>query len=264
MKGNDGALLRSLAGFLVLALPAAGEPRRFDQIPDLTQTEVKGDAHGDGQQYCGPVAVSNSLSWLALQRRGGRDAPVDQHDQQLEMVRKLASPGYMNTSLEDGSGTSDILRGVDRLARELFDGYASLSYQGWRKHPRSFSTGIEEPQLRWILDGVGDASAAWLNIGWYRYEAAKDEYHRFGGHWVTLVGFENNRLVIHDPSPRAGLAFANDFVAFRRLNTGRLTGSKAGLPRSARGFLVLTDGLHQKRGADAAILDGVVVLHLDP
>ena len=248
--------MKRIGGFLLLLLAsgaAFASTAWIHRIPDFTQTHVRGAKAGNGQQYCGPVAVSNSFMWLAGQEEG-----------QLELIEKLASAGYMNTSLENGTGTTGILRGADRLARELFGGYASLEYQGWRKHPETYSSGVEVPQLRWIREGISGRSAVWLNIGWYRFDPSKDEYHRFGGHWVTLVGSEGNTLILHDPSPRAGESFANEHVRFRRLNTGRLVGRKAGLPRSARGHLLLGEGMHMKARADAALLDGAVVLRLDP
>lgn len=36
----------------------------YNEIPDLLQTLNKAGFAGDGQQFCAPVAVSNSLVWL--------------------------------------------------------------------------------------------------------------------------------------------------------------------------------------------------------
>jgi hypothetical protein len=51
-------------------------------------------------------------------------------------------------------------------------------------------------------------------------------------------------------------------VSFETLTTGRLVGKKAGLPAQARGYLRLGSGMHLHPKADAAIVDGVVLLEL--
>ncbi|MCG7954201.1 MAG: peptidase C39 family protein [Candidatus Thiodiazotropha endolucinida] len=182
--------------------------------------------------------------------------------QQLEMISLLASSNYMNTSLVNGTGTTGVLRGVNRIASEMFGGYRLLEYQGWRKHPKKYSTGSRLPDLDRLKSAISSRSAAWLNVGWYRYHRQKNEYRRIGGHWVTLAGFDEDRLVIHDPAPRAGSAFANEFVEFEVIEDGLLVGDKAGLPVEARGYLKFGNGFHIKRGADFAILDGVVFFAL--
>ena len=142
---------------LVLAcLPATAmaETRYFANVPDFTQTEVQGKAFGNGQQFCAPAAVSNSLLWL------GADAAS-----QKDLVELLASPSYMNTNLKIGTGTSELLHGVDRFVREEFGDYETLTYQGWRKHPGQFSDNNKVPTLDFMARGVADQAAAWVNIG---------------------------------------------------------------------------------------------------
>ena len=248
-------LVRGLVALSMLLLNAPtviAASRFIDDIPDFTQTEVKGAAYGNGQQFCAPAAVSNSLAWLL---HGQAD--------QERLVTLLASEGYMNTSLKNGTGTSGVLRGVDRYASEAFGGYRTLSYQGWRKHPGSFSAGTRVPTLLFLRRGVGARSAAWLNVGWYEVNRTKGEYERVGGHWVTLVGydFDNQLLMLNDPAPRAGHA-STERVSFQTLTGGRLVGKKAGLPTSAKGYLQLGRGMHLHPKADAAIVDGVVLFEL--
>lgn len=223
----------------------------INQIADFTQTDVTFAGSGNGQQFCAPVAVSNSLVWLS-----GNEL------EQVELISTLATRDYMNTSLNNGTGTTGVLRGVDKISKELFGGYAVLEYQGWRKHPSQYSTGIKRPDVTRLKSTVSNRSAAWLNVGWYRYDKKRNEYRRLGGHWVTLVGSDTDHLVLHDPAPRAGKSFSNEFVEFRIIEDGRLVGNKVGLPVQAKGFLILEKGFHIKKGADYAILDGVVFLEL--
>lgn len=223
----------------------------INKIPDITQTQVKGSKTGNGRQYCAPVAVANSLAWMS-----GRTP------QSMAMIRKLGSSQYMNTSLKNGTGTSGVLRGVNKLALEIFGGYKILEYEGWRKHPASYSTGIKLPNLKRLKSAVSEKSAAWLNIGWYRFNKSNREYLRIGGHWVTLVGSNHRQLILHDPAPRAGKSFANEYVTYHQIQAGTLVGNKQGLPRPARGYLQLGEGMHIKSKADVAIIDGVVYFEL--
>lgn len=134
------------------------------------------------------------------------------------------------------------------------------------KTPSRFLSASKIPQLKWVKNGISGNSAVWLNIGWYKYDSIQDEYQDeyqiVGGHWVTVVGHHQDTLVLHDPSPRAGKTFSNEYVRVQRLSSGTLTGQKAGLPISAKEFHILNEGMHIKSNADYAIVDGAVVLEL--
>jgi hypothetical protein len=46
------------------AVPAAQSIERIDEIPDYTQTDpAYGGFQPDGNNFCGPASVSNSLMW---------------------------------------------------------------------------------------------------------------------------------------------------------------------------------------------------------
>jgi hypothetical protein len=132
-----------LIAISMLSHAVHGDSAYINEIPDFTQTDVRGEKNGNGQQYCAPVAVSNSLMWLDQKQTG-----------QLQLIEKLASRRYMNTSLKNGTGTTGVLNGVDKIAVEFFGGYSSLEYQGWRKHPGRFSTGVKVPELDWLERGI--------------------------------------------------------------------------------------------------------------
>ena len=244
-------LLIPLLLLLFLPLVTFSNTLYINEIPDFLQTSVKGGNSGNGQQYCAPAAVSNSLFWLN-----------NKTDGQLSLIKKLASKKYMNTSLRNSTGTTGLLRGVSKISKELFGGYRLLEYQGWRKHPKKYSKGVKIPQYEWLTNGVSQTSATWLNIGWYKHYKDSNEYSRVGGHWVTLVGYSNDAIIIHDPSPRAGSSFQNEYVTITPLKSGTLVGNKKGLPTSAKGYYSLGEGMHIKSRADLAILDGAVRLQL--
>ncbi|MCG8668107.1 MAG: C39 family peptidase [Pseudomonadales bacterium] len=231
---------------------ANANTRYINKIPDFTQTEIKGASFGNGQQFCGPTAVSNSIIWLSKSK-----------DSQADLIKKLASKPYMNTSLKNGTGTKGMLKGIHKISRELFGNYRTLTYKGWRIHQKKYSSGEKAPDINWLKEGISAKSAVWLNIGWYKRAANHIDFVRTGGHWVTLVGHQGkNTLIIHDPAPRAGKHFANEYVRAEKLRSGKLTGKKKGLPISAKGFLALKEGMHIKKKADYAIIDGAIILRL--
>lgn len=234
---------------VAIVLPAMADSNTayIDSIPDFTQSHINGRQYGYGSELCAPVAVSNSIAWM-----------TGNADNQYALATRLASPAYMNTNVWKGTSTAGVLNGVDAIAKALFGCYRGLEYQGWKKHPRRFATGESIPDLNWIRQGVGRMSAVWLNVGWYRYFRRSNSYHRIGGHWVTLVGYDDRLLILHDPAPRAGDVFANEYVNTGRIKSGTLVDRATGQHRAAGGYLLLGEGMHIKKGADVAIIDGAV------
>jgi hypothetical protein len=228
-------------------------PTFYNEIPDLLQTKTSAQFPGGGRQYCGPVAVSNSLIWLA---------GTEDEASQIDLVHKLGEEAYMNTKKRNGTGTAGLIRGVEKYVVEKWGGYKTLIYSGWRKCPEKYRATIDKPTITFMRKGLNRKASAWLNIGWYKVDKLNNEYHRTGGHWVTLVGYENGRLIIHDPAPRAGEKFSNEFVRYSILYTGKLVDSKWDVNRNAKGFIRLGGGMHIPKKADTAIIDGVVILQI--
>jgi C-terminal processing protease CtpA/Prc len=267
----------SFMAFSLFVRTAAAQPVYYTEnihsIPDLTQTDERANFPGGGTEYCCLVAVANSLMWLdsngfpELVRNSG-----DLFDDEVKLVKLLGSKAYMDTSLEYGTGTTKIMRGVKKYVLDCGYEIERLEYQGWRKHPQEMKSGFPVPRLSWIKQGILGKGAVWLNVGWYKYNRAKNEYTRIAGHWVTLAGYgkdENSRadpniLILHDPSPRAGKSFGNEYASVNRIRSGTLAGEWIGLPRSAAGYYTLGGGMHIKREADVAVIDGVILLELKP
>lgn len=161
-------------------------------IPDLPQQGPDFGLPGDGSTLCAPVAVSNSLSWLL---------GASSQDDQVALVRRLAGEDYMATLVEIGTPFVDMVRGLERYLDEEGISYRRLEYAGWHRVPPRYRA--KEPlSLAWLLRGLSGHSAVWLNLGWYD-NALPGYYRRRSGHWVTLVGHRNGRLIIHDPGPWA-------------------------------------------------------------
>jgi hypothetical protein len=225
----------------------------YNDVPDLLQTIELANFPDDGRQHCGPVAVSNSLVWL----EGKND-----QEHQISVVHKLSSSGYMNTNTMKGTGATGLIRGVDRYVKEVFGGYKELKYSGWGNAPKEYRSTLKQPTIDYMRSALNQNGAAWLNVGWYKYDQQNEVFSRIGGHWVTLVGYEAGELVIHDPAPQAGVGFSNEFVSYSIIKTGTLTGNKHGLPQSAKGYYKLGKGMHIPKRADLAVIDGVVVLQI--
>lgn len=246
---------------------------RIQAVGDMTQTDRSAKMPGEGKTCCGPVSAANSLAWLA--EYGYPDLAPDQSNRTLAiaaLARTLSGPTYMRTHMKIGTGAVGVIRGVRKLLAERKCTIKRLEYQGWRGHPKESRTGVAVPQLAWLKKALLGNSGVWLNVGWYTHDESTGDYKRIGGHWVTLVGYrvelrktgEATVLVLHDPSPKAGTKFANEYALATPLTAGKLTGKQTGLPRSAAGYFTLTEGMHVSSRAHAAILDGAVVLELAP
>ncbi|MBL04915.1 MAG: hypothetical protein CMJ99_04695 [Planctomycetes bacterium] len=258
--------------------PKKGPPpisrERLGRMPDLTATNPEAGLPLGGKHYGAPVAASNALAWLALERKYDRLLPggESRFRRQGLLAGKLGGRGYMNTEVNRQTGTPAALNGLSKLLSEK--GYsADYSYQGWRRVEKKFRAGWPWPDLDWVKNSLQGDSLVLLNVGWYRYDSGKDVYQRSGGHWVTLAGYgvdgqgkaDVATLLIHDSSPRAGKEPAVEYVRIETIESGRLAGNSS-MPKgsnSAVGFYRLGDGMHinSERG-DVCILDGVVVVSL--
>jgi hypothetical protein len=252
-------LLFSFASFS--AQPAVHRARA-SEIPDFLQTDREAGFAKNGSQFCAPTAVSNSLMWLAdhgyedLRPSGGAKKA------QIAMIRKLSGSEFMKTSPSIGTDVSDVLRGVEAYVAEAGYTIGELAYEGWRPASEEHALG-EIPSLDDIkASAAGDQSAVWLNVGWYHYDDEADEYERKGGHWVTVVGYDGDDLLIHDPSPAAGSSFRTQSISLEEIARGTLTGNQRNLPRSAEGYYEVGGEMAVGEGW-TCILDGVVFLTLE-
>ncbi|MFC3116728.1 C39 family peptidase [Cellvibrio fontiphilus] len=220
----------------------------YNEIPDLLQTLNKAGFAGDGQQFCAPVAVSNSLVWL-------EDNKDEQY--QIELVHKLSSAAYMNTNTNNGTSVYEVAQGVHKYATERWGSYKTLQYSGWRPVAKQFRSG-QQPTVDWMTSALHRKGAVWLNVGWYNRNGT--DYQRAGGHWVTLVGYEQGKLIIHDPAPRAGQSFSNQYITLEPISGGKLIHKQRITP--AQGYFVIADGMYTSSKGSLAVLDGAVKFEL--
>jgi len=238
--------------------------------PDLMQSLPAAGLPDGGVAHCGPVAVSNSLVWLA--RHGyPRLAPAADLTpvNQGALARLLGERSYMHTTYQDGTSVDGVLYGVARYLTDHAQRFEYLGYQGWDTSSSPYDTGIKVPDLAWIKSGLRGKSAVWLKIGWYR-QTAPSEWQKFAGHWVTLVGHgvderghaAADMLIVHDPAPRSGERLSSDYVQVIPLEAGTLRSSSGSRSIATTGFFRLAGGLKIKDGADFGALDAAVVLKL--
>ncbi len=185
--------------FLILLLAGCGSnelpelaPVHLRGVPDLSQEQALFDARLNPDTLCAPVAVANSLVWL----EGRTDVA-----HQVEVVNQLAHYRYMVTSPVIGTSPAGLLRGVRRYLGEHGIDYVALRYAGWREVPAD-ARDAAMAELRWLHAGLDARAALWVNLGWYR-ELLPGVFERQGGHWVTAVGYDAGRLVVHDPQREA-------------------------------------------------------------
>ncbi len=240
-------------------------------IPSYIKTDpAYGGFPGGGEGYCVPVSISNSLMWLSNNgfpnlASHSRDRKKDQHD----IAYLLGSYNYMNTSTT--TTLNNLCRGLKRYILEKGYSYKRLEYQGIGSVDSEYRTGKTIPDLEWIKLGIRGYASAWLQIGWYTYNPSIDEYTSIGGHMLTLAGYGHdgkspnpNYLITHDTSARAGTAIANQYILPVSIHSGRLKGKIPGNLWSAEGFYKMTGGLCTMAGADFGILDGAIVLEMQP
>jgi hypothetical protein len=248
--------------------PAQSAPP-FRPVPDLTQTDPDLGLPGGGTAFCGPVAVSD---WLAYLGQHGYPRLLPAGDspraQQLELARSLARS--MGTSRTSGTSTPGLLTALDRSVAAAGYRIRRLEYQGWRGHPLRYTTYQQRPQLGWIAQALHEGGAAFIHVGWYATSKYDRALRRHGGHWLAVVDVGQNEggapdpnvLVLRDPAPYAGSEPAFEFARAELMSEGWLIDQAAALP--ATGYYRLGGGMRIKREGEVAVVDGAVVLVLEP
>ncbi|NLW31477.1 MAG: hypothetical protein GXY77_08490 [Fibrobacter sp.] len=232
--------------------------KRISSIPDYYQKENRfGTYPLNGSMHCGPVAVSNSLIWLSkngvasLVPSSGDDL-LDQHN----IIEKLASKEYMNTR-SIGSTVQDLCRGLKKyLDEKAIEGL--LLFEGMYTVTDKFR-GDTRPDLDRIIKHTKGLRAAWLNIGWYRYDPDTNEYRKTGGHWVTLSGYKNENssdiLIINDPATKERQM---EYLEIEPIIDGTIINGNRNFPVNASGFFRFKTGKNRY-----GIIGGVVYLSLE-
>lgn len=248
----DGAKARSSRG-----LPLVYE-EKVSFTPDLCQTDaIFADLPDAGRNMCGPTAFANIL--FALEHLGYSGlVPEGSPGQARERkLLEILTGEYLRLNAQ-GIGPVATLEGIDRYLAER--GYrCKLEWRGWRYGGR-FAAG-RTLEWHWLCESVFGNSWGILNVGWYRRDESSERYHRFGGHWVTLVGFRQAGdvpiLLVHDPARRSGPGKVTHEVRLQQLEKGELAPWKGYPALSAQGMYRL-EAIVLHPEADCALLDGAI------
>jgi hypothetical protein len=212
--------LPSLVVLVIVAGSAAGQPADYldkvESMPDFLQTDKDGEFAKGGSRYCGPVSASNGLLWLS-QHGYPKLAPAAESDKeiQIQLIRTLASPQFMDTQEEDRNGTnaSSFLRGLDAFVRQKGYGFQALQIQGDSPLARNLEAARvgAVPDLKWIKKGISNSKGmVCLSFGYYDHDPATHRYVRKDGHWVTLAGYRGDTLIVSNPAASAGKSTSHD------------------------------------------------------
>ncbi len=242
----DGATARSDGG-----LPLVYE-EKVSFTPDLCQTDaIFADLPDAGRNMCGPTAFANIL--FALEHLGYSGlVPEGSPGQPRERkLLELLTGEYLRLNAQ-GIGPVAALEGINRYLAER--GYrCKLEWRGWRYGGR-FAAG-RPVEWHWLCESVLGNSWVILNVGWYRRDDSRECYYRFGGHWVTLVGFRRATdvpiLLVHDPARRSGPGKVTHEVRLQQLDKGELAPWKGYPALSAQGMYRL-EGIALHPEADCA------------
>ncbi len=198
---------------------------------------------------CAPVAVANGLAWLEGDTHSNRV---------VGLADLLASEDYMATNFNAGTPLLRVIRGTGRYLDESGLAYKRLAYAGWQR-VRPANRADEPLSISWLVQGLTAKSSVWLNLGWYD-SPFPGYYHRLGGHWVTLVGYKNGKLLVNDPGPAAGPGIDPQALIPRKV-VPLLTKTEYDWLFPTKPLIELPGLLTQK--GKRAYIDGALILELE-
>ena len=277
--------------------PAAPLPpltERMNEFPSLCQHDERGGFLGNGAMFCGPVAASNALVWLATHGYP-KLLPGENGDSlyggyayatasktfkaQVALVHAITADGFVK--MKEGSGASPayVAKGVRAYVESKGYEIERLDIAPvLNDAPTDFPPSAHALSIEAIKEAFQKGAVVWLAIGWYERNGEATTYTRKGGHFVTLVGYgkdasgnvDDSILIFRNPSQRAGRNYPNEFVRLRRMTSsdhfaggnfaGRYQSDKG---RSAEGRFEIVGGI--PLGArTTAVIDNATILVLKP
>jgi hypothetical protein len=234
----------------------------IDSIPDFTQSDERAQFPNRGFYICGLAAASNSLMWLDAHGYPGLvENTGDPFNKQVKLIRTLGLPAYTGMHPSKGTTSGQLMRGVFNYVKDHGYKVKRLDYHGWYQRQKS-DPNKPCPELAWLKRGMLHKGAVWLAVGFYAYDKDTHNYRYHSGHWVTLVGYTADALIVHDPSPAAGDSFSNTYLTPTLLKAGTVFNHRSrGRPATSCFELV---GLKTPKAGSTAILEEAIVLQLEP
>jgi hypothetical protein len=278
-EGSREVTAAELAKANIFEAPAASTEKALGTW-HLYQCDERGNFPNGGKDFCAPTASSNALVYLGL--NGYPNLFQGDDLAALKLISLLSSPDYMGTDPNEGTGDSQVIRGILKYVGLKGYGIQSAEYRGWRPLDRAakrYETG-KTVDLDWVRTGIARPnSIVLMHLGWFNKDASGN-YNRVQGHWITATGYGGpdggsanpNLFYVHNPGispanmpsdPKERLSF--DSVLLTQMTTGTLQGTYRGLPIPARGnYQVVGKGVPIREAQRVAVLDGVVVIVLRP
>lgn len=207
--------------------------QNINKINDYSQSELRRAIPGYTLGgFCAPTAASN------IMKRFHRSKNVDQ----VEIIKTLSSPEYMNTVQGQGTKSKNFLKGIRKYMEENFMGYDYLRYQApYRLANYNKAGNIPDP--KWIAEGVGLNKGAWISFLLVKHNKENNDYEVLSGHMVTVVGYlidrKNTILIINDGADKSKDNAV--FLNLEQIKDGNIVGS-SGQKFSASGFWKIKEG----------------------
>ena len=239
------------------------------ETPHFWQLDPRGGFANGGRDFCGPVAISDSLVYLA--HHGFPELlPAGEGDTaQIALINLLASPHYLGTDPDKGTGCGSVLKGIEKYV--VANGYqcTTMEYKGLKvlgRREEEFNI-ADRPDLDWMKRGILDPhGAVWLDVGWYS-QMAGGQWKRTGGHWVPMVGFDATdeyALLIHNPGTRGNGDRpddpAKDVVHLKPVDGGTLDTGYGPAEDAAGRYQIAGPGLPMGRDQVAFLEAAIVVV----
>ncbi len=219
------------------AVQPAVYTEKMGSFPDLRQSDLKADFPEKWEQYCTPVAVSNSLMWLAS--HGFSNLVSDSGGQRTDPIRLaklLSSAPYMDTAgAERGTRVDKQVFGLKKYLNERGYSTAQLWIKGFDKSKSGYGQdepGPEiilddsKPDLNWLKRGIVGDGVAWVSIVRYYLDPSIPALRPDKTHIMALVGYGVNHLgeedpdvlIFRDPFPQFGKQQHNTFLRFEKVD----------------------------------------------
>ncbi len=231
---------------LILLLAALADPAYADEkagMPDLAQIE----------QTCLPTSTANLIIWFGHHGYPRLIQPgATESDRDLNTVHRIMAD--TDARFDWGTQMSMITYGIERYIHEA--GYdCDVEFRGLAGE-KAFSED-------WLKENDDPNKGFVLLLGYCHYDPGNNSFSNAfnAGHAVTLVNYEPDTLLIHDP------AHENDepgrkIVTPQTITQG--TWQETGLKAPVAGLLLLSGSLLEAPDDSQVMLTGAVCITMHP